>query len=153
MTNIYFQVNDFLWRIGDTPDILELDHLTVSGNVTFGRKSKVILKGTVIIIANHGECINIPSGAILENKIVSGNLRILDHWVIFYTNNVLHTSFCYFNKQCIFINIFCVLQGLHVIILKFIKFKKVRVVNVVALVFQGLNIRPWKFVVRHSTKL
>ena len=79
LTNIYFQVNDFLWRIGDTPDILELDHLTVSGNVTFGRKSKVILKGTVIIIANHGECINIPSGAILENKIVSGNLRILDH--------------------------------------------------------------------------
>ena len=76
---INFQVNDFLWRIGDTPDILELDHLTVSGNVTFGRKSKVILKGTVIIIANHGECINIPSGAILENKIVSGNLRILDH--------------------------------------------------------------------------
>merc|ERR1711990_321309 len=73
------KVNDFLWRIGDTPDILELDHLTVSGNVTFGRKSKVILKGTVIIIANHGECINIPSGAILENKIVSGNLRILDH--------------------------------------------------------------------------
>ena len=36
-------------------------------------------QGTVIIIANHGERIDIPSGAILENKIVSGNLRILDH--------------------------------------------------------------------------
>ncbi|CAF0752524.1 unnamed protein product [Didymodactylos carnosus] len=36
-------------------------------------------KGTVIIIANHGERIDIPQGAILENKIVSGNLRILDH--------------------------------------------------------------------------
>ena len=44
----------------------------------------VILKGTVIIIANHGEQIDIPSGAILENKIVSGNLRILDHWKYFY---------------------------------------------------------------------
>ena len=37
------------------------------------------LQGTVIIIANHGERIDIPSGAVLENKIVSGNLRILDH--------------------------------------------------------------------------
>lgn len=38
-----------------------------------------VLQGTVIIIANHGERIDIPPGAILENKIVSGNLRILDH--------------------------------------------------------------------------
>lgn len=38
-----------------------------------------VLKGTVIIIANHGERIDIPAGAVLENKIVSGNLRILDH--------------------------------------------------------------------------
>ena len=37
------------------------------------------LQGTVIIIANHGDRIDIPSGAILENKIVSGNLRILQH--------------------------------------------------------------------------
>ena len=36
-------------------------------------------QGTVIIIANHGDRIDIPSGAMLENKIVSGNLRILDH--------------------------------------------------------------------------
>lgn len=72
-----FQVNDFLNRFANTPDILELDHLTVSGDVTFGRN--VTLKGTVIIIANHGERIDLPSGSILENKIVSGNLRILDH--------------------------------------------------------------------------
>ncbi|GBP97264.1 UTP--glucose-1-phosphate uridylyltransferase [Eumeta japonica] len=31
------------------------------------------------IIANHGDRIDIPAGAILENKIVSGNMRILDH--------------------------------------------------------------------------
>lgn len=39
----------------------------------------VCSQGTVIIIANHGEKIDIPQGSILENKIVSGNLRILDH--------------------------------------------------------------------------
>ena len=72
-----FQVKEFLSRFASIPDILELDHLTVSGNVTFGRG--VALKGTVIIIANHGDRIDIPAGAILENKIVSGNLRILDH--------------------------------------------------------------------------
>lgn len=71
------KVNEFLKRFASIPDILELDHLTVSGNVNFGKG--VSLKGTVIIIANHGEQIDIPSGAILENKIVSGNLRILDH--------------------------------------------------------------------------
>ena len=71
------KVGDFLKRFASIPDILELDHLTVSGNVAFGRG--VVLKGTVIIIANHGDRIDIPAGAILENKIVSGNLRILDH--------------------------------------------------------------------------
>ena len=40
------------------------------------------MQGTVIIIANHGERIDIPPRALLENKIVSGNLRIRDHWKI-----------------------------------------------------------------------
>ena len=71
------QVKEFLTRFAAIPDILELDHLTVSGDVTFGKG--VFLRGTVIIIANHGERIDLPSGTILENKIVSGNLRILDH--------------------------------------------------------------------------
>lgn len=75
--NHFGKVNEFLRRFGNIPDMLELDHLTVSGDVTFGRG--VSLKGTVIIIANHGDRIDIPAGAILENKIVSGNLRILDH--------------------------------------------------------------------------
>ncbi|EEB15222.1 UTP--glucose-1-phosphate uridylyltransferase, putative [Pediculus humanus corporis] len=73
----FSKVKDFLSRFATIPDIIELDHLTVSGDVTFGRN--VTLKGTVIIIANHGDRIDIPSGACLENKIVSGNLRILDH--------------------------------------------------------------------------
>lgn len=75
--NHFAKVKDFLTRFANIPDVLELDHLTVSGDVTFGKG--VSLRGTVIIIANHGDRIDIPSGAILENKIVSGNLRILDH--------------------------------------------------------------------------
>lgn len=31
------QVKEFLQRFDSIPDILELDHLTVSGNVTFGK--------------------------------------------------------------------------------------------------------------------
>ncbi|CAB1436587.1 unnamed protein product [Pleuronectes platessa] len=73
----FTKVQEFLSRFENIPDMLELDHLTVSGDVTFG--NKVSLKGTVIIIANHGDRIDIPAGAMLENKIVSGNLRILDH--------------------------------------------------------------------------
>ncbi|XP_038221253.1 UTP--glucose-1-phosphate uridylyltransferase isoform X1 [Zerene cesonia] len=73
----FAKVKEFLNRFATIPDLIELDHLTVSGDVTFGRG--VSLKGTVIIIANHGDRIDIPSGAVLENKIVSGNLRILDH--------------------------------------------------------------------------
>ena len=46
-------VRDFAKRFASIPDILELDHLTVSGNVNFGKG--VVLKGTVIIIANHGD--------------------------------------------------------------------------------------------------
>uniref|UniRef100_A0A6Q2XKU0 UTP--glucose-1-phosphate uridylyltransferase n=1 Tax=Esox lucius TaxID=8010 RepID=A0A6Q2XKU0_ESOLU len=71
------KVQEYQNRFESIPDMLELDHLTVSGDVTFGKQ--VSLKGTVIIIANHGDRIDIPAGTILENKIVSGNLRILDH--------------------------------------------------------------------------
>eukprot|EP00092_Neocalanus_flemingeri_P012862 GFUD01013858.1.p1 GENE.GFUD01013858.1~~GFUD01013858.1.p1 ORF type:complete len:508 (+),score=151.30 GFUD01013858.1:63-1526(+) len=76
--NKHFKIfSEYLSRFGSIPDLLELDHLTVSGDVTFGKG--VSLKGTVIIIANHGDRIDIPAGSILENKIVSGNLRIMDH--------------------------------------------------------------------------
>ncbi|KAI9007472.1 UTP--glucose-1-phosphate uridylyltransferase family [Phycomyces nitens] len=71
------KVAHFLSRFKTIPYILELDHLTVTGDVTFG--SHVELRGTVIIVANHGERIDIPSGSMLENKVVTGNLRILDH--------------------------------------------------------------------------
>ncbi|KAJ1953625.1 UTP-glucose-1-phosphate uridylyltransferase, partial [Linderina pennispora] len=57
--------------------ILELDHLTVTGDVCFS--ADVTLEGTVIIVANHGAHIDIPRGAVLNDKVVSGDLRLLDH--------------------------------------------------------------------------
>lgn len=71
------KVPNYLARFAGPVQIIELDHLTVTGDVTFGKD--VTLKGTVIIVANHGNRIDIPSGTVLEDKVVSGNLRILDH--------------------------------------------------------------------------
>ena len=76
-TQHFRRKEDFESRFAFIPDILELHHLTVSGDVTFGRS--VVLKGTVIIIAENGDRKFIPDGSILENKIVSGNLRIFDY--------------------------------------------------------------------------
>jgi UTP--glucose-1-phosphate uridylyltransferase len=71
------KVQHFLTRFPSPPKIIELDHLTVTGDVYFGKDCT--LKGTVIIVANHGSRIDIPSGSVLDDKVVSGNLRILDH--------------------------------------------------------------------------
>ncbi|XP_028657941.1 UTP--glucose-1-phosphate uridylyltransferase-like [Erpetoichthys calabaricus] len=73
----FSKVRDLQIRFENIPNLVELDHLTVSGDVTFGKD--VVLKGSVIIIANHGCKITIPSGSVLENKVVSGNLSLLDH--------------------------------------------------------------------------
>ncbi|KAI1911385.1 UTP-glucose-1-phosphate uridylyltransferase [Ophidiomyces ophidiicola] len=71
------KVSDFQKRIPSIPRILELDHLTISGAVNLGRG--VTLKGTVIIVATEGSTIDIPPGSILENVVVQGSLRILEH--------------------------------------------------------------------------
>lgn len=59
------------------PDILELDVLTVSGNVLFGKN--VVLKGTVVILADENSTICIPDGSVLDDNILYGNLPIIDH--------------------------------------------------------------------------
>jgi UTP--glucose-1-phosphate uridylyltransferase len=59
------------------PNICELEHLTIAGDVYIG--NNVTLKGTVIIIAVDGSVIMIPDGSVLVDKVVTGNLRILDH--------------------------------------------------------------------------
>ena len=71
------KVSGFQSRIGHMPRILELDHLTITGNVTLGKN--VTLKGTVIIVCNDGDKIDIPNGSILENVVVTGSLTILEH--------------------------------------------------------------------------
>jgi UTP--glucose-1-phosphate uridylyltransferase len=71
------KVSNFQKRFRTVPNLLELDHLTVSGDVWFGRN--ITLRGTVIIVANEGNRIDLPDGSILENKLVSGNVSIIDH--------------------------------------------------------------------------
>jgi len=71
------KVANYQKRFKSIPNLLELDHLTVSGDVTFGRK--VTLRGTVIIVTQDGQKIDIPDGCILENKLVSGSLTVQDH--------------------------------------------------------------------------
>lgn len=70
-------VSSYMKRFGGQTNIIDLDQLTISGDVTVGRK--VVLKGTVIIVAAEGDKIDIPDGSILEDKVVTGCLRILDH--------------------------------------------------------------------------
>ncbi|EDK45084.1 UTP-glucose-1-phosphate uridylyltransferase [Lodderomyces elongisporus] len=71
------KVSGFQARIPHMPKILELDHLTITGNVSIGKG--VQLKGTVIIVCNDGDKIDIPNGSILENVVVTGNLTLLEH--------------------------------------------------------------------------
>lgn len=75
LSDKYFKnVADFLARFGTIPDILDLDSLVVTGNVSFG--GHVVLKGVVIVVANCGKSIVVPSGAHIENQIVTGNVQI-----------------------------------------------------------------------------
>ena len=70
-------IDGYKARVPFLPDIVDLEHLTVSGNVKFGKN--VTLRGTVIIVATHGGEITIPDGAILENSVVGGELNIVEH--------------------------------------------------------------------------
>ncbi|SMQ44976.1 unnamed protein product [Zymoseptoria tritici ST99CH_3D7] len=75
--NDFKKVSNFQSRIPSIPKILELDHLTITGGVNLGRG--VVLKGTVIIVATEGSTIDIPPGSVLENVVVQGSLRLLEH--------------------------------------------------------------------------
>lgn len=73
----FSSVENYMARLPFIPDLTFCDHLTVSGDVRFGRD--VVLRGTVIIVANEGSKIDVPDGSVFENKIITGNLRILEH--------------------------------------------------------------------------
>ncbi|KAI5123641.1 hypothetical protein M0805_001674 [Coniferiporia weirii] len=70
------KIQQFQKRFKKIPKIIELDHLTVTGDVYFGRN--VTLRGTVIVVANEGQRIDIPDGCILENRLLSGNLNMIE---------------------------------------------------------------------------
>jgi len=70
------KIQDFQRRFKKIPNITDLDHLTVSGDVYFGRN--VTLRGTVIVVANEGQRIDIPDGCLLENRLLSGNLNVIE---------------------------------------------------------------------------
>ncbi|EJF65102.1 UTP-glucose-1-phosphate uridylyltransferase [Dichomitus squalens] len=69
------KIAQFQKRFKKIPTIIELDHLTVTGDVYFGRN--VTLRGTVIVVANEGQSIYIPDGCVLENRLLSGNLNLI----------------------------------------------------------------------------
>lgn len=74
----FHHIDGFMERFqGGVPDIVALEHLTVSGNVYFG--PGVVLKGTVVIVCNEGSRIDIPANSVLENVVVTGSLRIVSH--------------------------------------------------------------------------
>lgn len=75
--NHFKKVSDFQKRIPYIPYIVELDHLTITGNVSLGKN--VTLKGTVIIVCEEGKKIDIPNGSELENVVITGSLSILEH--------------------------------------------------------------------------
>ena len=52
------QVKEFSRRLKHMPDLVGLHHLTVSGDVRFGKN--VSLRGRVLIAANPNDVINIP---------------------------------------------------------------------------------------------
>ncbi|XP_021888036.1 UTP--glucose-1-phosphate uridylyltransferase [Carica papaya] len=64
------KVGNFLSRFKSIPSIIELDSLKVTGDVWFG--ANIILKGKVTIAAKSGVKLEIPDGAVIQNKEING---------------------------------------------------------------------------------
>ncbi|CAF2086818.1 unnamed protein product [Brassica napus] len=62
------KVSNFLSRFKSIPSIVELDSLKVSGDVSFG--SSVVVKGKVTVTEKSGVKLEIPDGAMVENKVL-----------------------------------------------------------------------------------
>lgn len=66
-------VEEYQQRIQSIPDILELDLLTVVGNVYFGEK--MTLRGNVILVCEDGE-LHLPDHSLIENKVLTGQIMM-----------------------------------------------------------------------------
>ena len=67
------QFFDYQKRFETIPDMLELDLLTVVGDVTFGKH--ITLRGNVILVCEQGS-LALPDGAVLENKVLTGSIKM-----------------------------------------------------------------------------
>lgn len=68
----FTKITEFEETFENIPDIIDLEILTVVGDVTFGKN--VSLKGIVIIMAPEGSSIHIPDGSVLDDKVITGDL-------------------------------------------------------------------------------
>ncbi len=66
-------VEEYQQRIQSIPDILELDLLTVVGNVYFG--DNMTLRGNVILVCENGE-LHLPDQSLIENKVMTGQIKM-----------------------------------------------------------------------------
>nr|CDS26761.1 UTP glucose 1 phosphate uridylyltransferase [Hymenolepis microstoma] len=67
-------IEDLQRRIPSTPSMINLSHLTLSGDIYF--ENNVTLKGSVKILAKNNETIVIPEGTVLENQVAANNPEI-----------------------------------------------------------------------------
>ncbi len=66
-------VEEYQKRFESIPDILELDLLTVVGDVYFGKNTT--LRGNVILVCERGE-LHLPDNSLIENKVLTGSIKM-----------------------------------------------------------------------------
>lgn len=69
------KITDYYSRIPVLPSLVDLNSLTIAGDVSIG--TDVVLRGQVVIVAQDNERLAIPAGSILENCTVQGALEIV----------------------------------------------------------------------------
>lgn len=67
--------HEYLQRFESIPDLLELDLLTLVGDVHFGKN--ITLKGQVIVVCSDGK-LHLPEGSVIENKALTGRIEIAE---------------------------------------------------------------------------
>ena len=68
-------IEDYQKRFENIPDILELDLLTIVGDVYFNRD--ITLRGHVILMCDQGE-LNLPERSVIENKVLTGSIKMAE---------------------------------------------------------------------------
>jgi UTP--glucose-1-phosphate uridylyltransferase len=66
-------IEEYQNRFETIPDILELDLLTIVGNVYFGKN--ITLRGNVILVCEQGE-LHLPDNSLIENKVLTGSIQV-----------------------------------------------------------------------------